>query len=56
MRIEVDTELLQIEIFNEDGLVCKLDFDMCDEEMLIRNGNELVDLLNSLHVDSSTNF
>lgn len=50
MKIEVDTNLMQIDIY--DGVICisRLDFDMCDKETLINNSNELLDLFSALNI------
>lgn len=50
MRIEVDKDTLRIEIYNEEKLISRLNFDMCDDEMLECNAIELADLLTELKI------
>jgi len=51
MKIEVNTDIMMIEIWDKTELISRLNFDMCDEDMLEDNAKEIGDLLRYLNKD-----
>lgn len=45
MRIDVNQDLMMIEVYDKSELISRLQFDMCDEEMLKDNAKEIKDLI-----------
>lgn len=45
MEIKVDTYMMQINIWDKGELISRLDFGLCDDEMLKDNAKEIEDLL-----------